>query len=214
MDMMITGIEDHPKGKGRVRIFMNNEFAFVLYKGELSQYGIECGVTVTDTLYDRIMQETVFPRARKRAMNLLMNIDRTEADVRRRLSEDYPPEAVDNAIQYVKSFGYINDMRYAEEYIRCKTERTSRKQIRSKLMEKGVDKEVIEAAFETYDEESDGEPADRQLIRKLIGKRCPSGVSGLEYNDRQKLFSYLYGKGFSIPDIEAVYSELQSEADL
>lgn len=86
MDMMITGIEDHPKGKGRVRIFMNNEFAFVLYKGELSQYGIECGVTVTDTLYDRIMQETVFPRARKRAMNLLMNIDRTEADVRRRLS--------------------------------------------------------------------------------------------------------------------------------
>ena len=133
MDMMITGIEDHPKGKGRVRIFMNNEFAFVLYKGELSQYGIECGVTVTDTLYDRIMQETVFPRARKRAMNLLMNIDRTEADVRRRLSEDYPPEAVDNAIQYVKSFGYINDMRYAEEYIRCKAERTSRKQIRSAL---------------------------------------------------------------------------------
>ena len=214
MDMTITGIEPYYKGKGREAVYLNDKFAFVLYKGELSQYGIECGVTVTDTLYDRIMQETVFPRARKRAMNLLMNIDRTEADVRRRLSEDYPPEAVDNAVAYVMSFGYIDDKRYAEEFIRCKTERTSRKQIRSKLMEKGIDREVIEAAFETYDEESDGEPADRQLIRKLIGKRCPSGVSGLEYNDRQKLFSYLYGKGFSIPDIETVYSELQSEADL
>ena len=134
--------------------------------------------------------------------------------MRRRLSEAYPPEAVDNAIQYVKSFGYIDDRRYAEEYIRCKTERTSRKQIRSKLMEKGIDREVIEAAFESYDEEMGEEPADRQLIRKLIIKRCPAGVSGLEYNDRQKLFAYLYAKGFSIPDIEAVYSELQSETDL
>ena len=209
MDMMITGIEDHPKGKGRVRIFMNNEFAFVLYKGELSQYGIECGVTVTDTLYDRIMQETVFPRARKRAMNLLMNIDRTEADVRRRLSEDYPPEAVDNAVAYVMSFGYIDDKRYAEEFIRCKTERAGRKQIRSKLMEKGISGDVIDAAFESYDEEfGDGGNADRQLIRKLIIKRQPTGVADLSYSDRQKLFAYLYGKGFSVSDIEAVYAEM------
>ncbi len=198
-----------PIDKKRSRIWLDEEFAFVLYKGELSQYGIECGVTVTDTLYDRIMQETVFPRAKKRAMNLLMNIDRTEADVRRRLSEDYPPEAVDNAVAYVLSFGYIDDMRYAEEFIRCKSERAGRKQIRSKLLEKGISADVIEAAFESYDEEfGDGESADRQLIRKLILKRWPAGVTDLSYNDRQKLFAYLYGKGFGISDIEAVYAEM------
>ena len=212
MEMKITGIEDYPKGKGRVSIYLNDEFSFVLYRSEANRYALEVGMTVSDELYERIVTETLFPRARKRAMNLLKNIDRTEADVRRRLSEGYPPEAVDNAVQYVKSFGYINDQRYAEEYIRCKAERTSRKQIRSKLIEKGIDKAVIEAAFESYDEEMGdcSTSPERELIRKLIIKRCHN-ITNLDYDGKQKLFAYLYGKGFSVPDIEAVYSELYNK---
>ena len=214
MDMTITGIEPYPKGKGRVSIYLNDKFAFVLYKGELSQYGLEIGTVVDDALYEKIMNETVFIRARKRGMNLLMKMDRTEADVRNRLRDGgYPEEAVDNAIDYLRSFKYIDDMRYAGEYIRCKSGSMSRKQISMKLSQKGVDKGVIEEAFALYDDEAgpDNERSELGLIRKLIMKRCPGGVADLDYNGKQKLYAYLYGKGFAISDIETVVIKLMSD---
>ncbi len=212
MDMTITDIRPFDRGKGRNAIYLNDEFAFVLYKGELSKYGLEVGVKVSDDLYARIMKETVFIRARKRAMNLLKTIDRTEADVRRKLTEGgYPPEAVDDAIAYIASYHYIDDARYAEDYIRCKSATMSRKQISMKLAEKGVARSVIDAAFSAYDDENgdDGSDAEAQLIRKLVAKRCPQGADSLDYKDRQKLYAYLYGKGFSVAQIEEALKDAQ-----
>ena len=206
MDMTLTGIRPLPKGRGRNAIYLNDEFAFVLYKGELATYGLEEGMTVDDVMYRRIMEETVLPRARKRGMNLLKTMDRTEADVRRKLSEGgYPSEAVDDAVEYLRSYHYIDDDRYASEYIRCKSASMSRRQITAKLVEKGVSKDIIERSFAAYDEENgtDSDEAELELIRKLITKRCPGGTEDLDYNERQKLYSYLYGKGFSVGKIDA-----------
>ena len=141
-------------------------------------------------------------------------MDRTEADVRNKLRDGgYPEEAVDDAIEYLRSFKYIDDMRYAGEYIRCKSTSMSRKQIISKLSQKGVDKSVIEEAFAGYDEEAgpDNEGTELGLIRKLIMKRCPGGVADLDYNGKQKLYAYLYSKGFSVSDIETVVIKLMSD---
>ncbi len=208
--MTVTALEPYAKGKGRTAIYLNDKFAFVLYKGELSQYGLEVGVVVDDELYDRIMKETVFLRAKKRAMNLLQKMDRTEADIRRKLSDGgYPPEAVDVAIEYLCSYGYIDDLRYAGEYIRAKISTTSRRQITVKLFEKGISKDITQEAFRLYEEENGMEASgEEQAVKRLIMKRCPQGVSDLSYEEKQKLFAYLYNKGFSGSVIEKVYSEI------
>ena len=209
--MTVTQIVPYPKGKGRVSVYLNDKFAFVLYKGELSQYDLEVGKCVDDELYGRIMNETVYLRAKKRGMNLLKSMDRTEADVRRKLSEGgYPADAIDVAIEYLKSYHYIDDSRYASEYIRFKSSSMSRKQIIAKLTEKGVSQSVVSEAFCKYEEENgdSGDNNERELIRKLIIKRFPTGVSNIDYNSRQRLFAYLYGKGFSVSMIEEVYSSL------
>lgn len=210
-DMIVTAIEPYPKGKGRVSIYLNDRFAFVLYKGELSTYDLDVGTVMTDELYERIMTEILFVRAKKRGMNLLKTMDRTEADVRRRLSEGgYPPEAVETAVEYLKSYHYIDDLRYAEQYISFKSSSMSRKQIGNKLAGKGIHKDIIEAAFGRYEAESgeDGSESEKKLIKKLIRKKYPGDLDTISYEDRQKLFAYLYGKGFSISMIEEVYFSL------
>ena len=210
MDMTVTAIEPYPKGKGRVSVYLNDKFAFVLYKGELSQYGLEVGQIVDDDLYDRILNETIILRAKKRGMNLLQSMDRTEADVRRKLSDGgYPPEAVDAAIEYLRSFHYIDDMRYAEDYVRFKSRSFSRRQIMMKLTEKGIAKETVEEAFLVSEEESgeDPEETERQLARKLIDKKYPQGVEELDNTQKQKLYAYLYRKGISA---DAIMSFLKS----
>lgn len=206
----VTAIEPYKNGKGRYAVYLNDMFAFVLYKGELSQYDLREGMQLSPELYDRIMKETISPRAKKRGMNLLMSMDRTEADIRRKLTDGgYPPEAVDEAVEYLISFHYIDDARYASEYIRFKSLSMSRRQITVKLAQKGIDKDTIAEAFSAFEEESgqDRDDTEMALIRKLIKKRCPGGVTSLDDGDRKKLYSYLYGKGFSVSSIDKACSE-------
>lgn len=49
-------------------------------------------------------------RARKKAMRLLEHMDRTEKGLTDKLRQaEFSQEAVEDAIAYVKSYGYIND---------------------------------------------------------------------------------------------------------
>ncbi|MCR5590477.1 MAG: recombination regulator RecX [Lachnospiraceae bacterium] len=211
MDMMVTAIEPYPKGKGRVAVYLNNKFAFVLYKGELSDYELEEGSRVDDALYARILEQTLIPRAKKRAMNLIKTMDRPEHDIRTKLSDGgYPPEAVDAAVSYLKSFHYIDDMRYAGEFIRFRSSSMSRAQIIAKLIAKGISRDTVDAAFAEYEQESgeDITSTEKELIRRLITKRFPSGTSGITYEEKQKLYAYLYRKGFPVSLIDEAFQSL------
>lgn len=205
--MVISNIEPFSRGKGRVIVYLDNQFSFVLYKGELSKYRLETGMEITDDLYNEIIVNIIIPRAKKRGMNLLEKMDRTEADVRNKLRDSgYPDEAIDEAIDYLKSFKYIDDRRYANDYIGFKMLSMSRKQIERKLSEKGIPKDIIEDELNNAYEEENG--AEEELIKKLIVKKCKDRLGQLEYAEKQKLFQYLYAKGFSIYDIEKVYNHL------
>ena len=106
-------------------------------------------------------------RAKKRALHLLERMDRTEHQLREKLmASDYPEDVVEEAIAYVKSFHYIDDKRYAENFTRYKKENLSRQQIKQKLMLKGVDRDTIALAIE---EEYDAD--EKEHIRRLLEKR-------------------------------------------
>lgn len=205
--MIVTAIEPFERGKGRVSVYLNNEFAFVLYKGELLEYGIEEGTDLTEDLFKRILDEKLYSRAKKRGMNLLKTMDRTENDVRQKLYDSgYPQEAVENAVEYLKSFHYLDDMRYACDYIHFKSSSMSRRQIVNKLTQKGVSKAIIESAYNEMQSLDDGN-SEHELIYKLMIKKYKGVLGNISYEDKQKLFAYLYNKGFSISDIEHVYNE-------
>lgn len=209
--MTVTQIEPFNKGKGRVSIYLNNEFSFVLYKGELSQYGIEIGSIVDEELYSRILNEVLILRAKKRGMNLLMTMDRTVNDVRNKLFDGgYPIEAVDAAIEYLESFHYLDDYRYASNYIQAKSSSMSVKAITMKLVGKGISADVIENALADYKE--DNNDSESELIKKLINKRIKGNLANISYEEKQKLYAFLYNKGFSIASIEKSYRELYEEA--
>ena len=210
--MVVTQLEPFYKGHNRVSIYLNNQFAFVLYEGELSKYGLKVGIDFDDNLYKRILDEVLIPRAKKRGLNLLMKMDRTESDVRSKLQESgYPVEAVDQAIKYLQSFHYIDDFRYASDYIRFKSSSMSRKQIYLKLSQKGITKDIITRAFDEYDasdDESRQASAEVILIRKLINKRLKGNIEPLDYDSKNKLFAYMYNKGFNLSEVESVYEEM------
>ncbi len=196
--MTITKIE--PVTKTRYKIYLDGQPAFCLYKKELSLYGLTEGIDLTEEVYQQICRETLLKRAKLRAMHLLTQMGRTELQLKGKLlGGGYPEEVVEEALAYVKSFGYINDLEYAKSFILGRKDRKSRKEIYKALGEKGVDKNLIEEALEECLSQEDHLHAIQELLRKRHFDP--------EAADRKKTakeFAYLMRKGFRYEDIRQV----------
>ena len=141
--MVVTDIIEVTKAKSRV--FLDGEFAFVLYKGELRLYKIRKNEEVSEETVAEILHTLLPKRAKKRSLMLLQKKDYTEMELRHKLLDgEYPQQAVDEAIEYVKSFQYIDDERYCRAYINCYASKWSKQQITMKLLAKGIDKRLTD----------------------------------------------------------------------
>ena len=101
--MTVTKIE--PVTKTRYKVYVDGQFAFVLYKGELSRYHIAEDSELEEEIYQNLRKEIVLKRAKLRAMHLLNDMGRTESQLRTKLlRNDYPPDIVEEAIAYVKDY--------------------------------------------------------------------------------------------------------------
>lgn len=203
--MIVTKVEAITKTKFRVEL--DNEFAFVLYKGELKRFGIQEDAKVADEVYEKIRKEVILKRAKLRALHLLTDMARTEKKLREKLRQNqYPEEIVDEAIEYVRSFGYLDDERYAENYIESKKNSKSRKEIYAALLQRGVPSEYIDRAFEEcYPQEG-----ETDAIRKLIAKKNVDVLHASE-EELHKLYGYLARKGFRYEEIRRVIEEAGSD---
>lgn len=187
-----------PVTKTRFRIYLDGQFAFVLYKSELSSCHLKDGEAVTEDQIETILSEIVLKRAKRKAMSLLQSMDRTESELRDRLlRQDFPEETVDQAVRYVKSFGYVDDRRYAESFILSRKGRKSRREIYAELSGKKIDGEIVDEMMERCYEESDSGEALRHLLRK---KHYDPSRASVE--EKQKLYAYLARKGFSYGEIK------------
>ena len=139
-------------------------------------------------------------RAKLRALHLLTAMDRTEAQLREKLQASYCEEAVEAAIDYVKSFGYINDERYVRVYIESKSRTKSRKRIEQELIfQKGISKEAVQRGFE------EAQMADIcEVIQKYMDKKKINPQT-CDYEQKQKFFAYMLRKGFQIEDLKRVF---------
>ena len=167
--------------------------------------GLQPGGELDEEQIQEIIDGIICRRARLRAMNLLKSRDYTEKVLKRKLKDSmYPDEAIDNAVNYVKSYGYIDDCRYAENYIRSNKNIRSRKEIRIKLLERGITPDVIEAAFE---EEGDSGEEETELIKKIINKKLRS-IDVSDPTARRRLIAQMYAKGFSAEKTEQILDEV------
>ena len=133
--MTVTKIE--PLSKTRYKVYLDGQFAFTLYKGELSRYHIAEESVIEDDIYDSL-RLIVIKRAKLRAMHLLSDMGRTESQLRTKLKQGgYAEDAVEAAIRYVKSFGYINDMEYARSFIDSRKDRKSKKELMRHFAKRG-----------------------------------------------------------------------------
>ena len=207
--MMITEIL--PVTKQKYRVVTDEQLAFILYKGELSHYHLQAGRELTEQEFRTLQDEVLIKRAKLRAMHLLTARDYTEFQLRNKLEQgEYTQEAVDTAIEYVRSWHYLDDQRYMEQYLTGFSGNKSRRQLEQELQQKGISKEMI-AAFRQKQEDIGETQDETEMILELLRKRCRDPRSANE-KEKRRHYAYLMRKGFDSGDIRRAWEQFFTTA--
>ncbi len=213
--MLVTGIEK----KGiKNEVYIDYEFAFVLYGREIDEYGIAVGSEIDEEVYRQIIEEVVLRRAKQKAMAILKTADKSEAEIRRKLkSSMYNDEVTERTIEFLYSYRYLDDVRYTEHYLLNNKHQLSSREMRYKLAAKGIKSDEIERAYENIrsleqdignvaGEEEDEIKAAVNCVRKKLGDR-----KNPDYKEVQKVMAYMYRKGFGYPIIRKAMEHMEIE---
>lgn len=159
--------------------------------------GEACGPD--DRSRDAEKRERLLRRCRERCLYLITDAEKTEARLREKLraSGRYPEDIIDEAMDFLRSYDFLNDRRFAERLIQRYAGTKSLREIEQKLYQRGVRREDVQAALASYREAGD-HAAEQELaaVQKLIRKKCRLAAE-LSREERQKLLQSIMRRGFS-----------------
>ena len=204
--MIITRLE--PVTKYKTKVYVDDEFAFSLSNREIFMHGIKEEGFLSEADYKEIVAEAI-KKAKVKAMDVLKQMERTEHELRTKLKQDgYAENQVEEAIAYVESFHYIDDVRYTVGYIQARKSSKSKMQIKMGLMKKGISDDIIRQAYDEISElyQESEEDAEIEAIRKHVARKSKN-VDSMTKEERMKLIGSLYRKGFKMDQIRKVVDE-------
>ena len=185
--MFIDSVEKSGKYKYKVK---TDALVLYVYQSDLRRYRIKENMEFSDDMYRSLLKEALIPRAKKKVLDMLSRADYTEKEIKNKLAlKNHPSEAIEAAIEYAKKFNYINDERYAENYLNYKGKTKSIRQIKMELMSKGIDDSIIQSLI--IDDIS-----DKEALYNLIKKKIKN-PKNMDEDKIKKIRAYLYRKGFS-----------------
>lgn len=99
----------------------------------------------------------------------------------------------DEILDYLIDNRFVNNTRFAQAFVKGKINQSGwgLNKIRFHLMQKGIDKEIIDEALQTYDEE-----AYRQRLIDVLKIKAKTLKAENDFERNRKLAAYAMQKGF------------------
>ncbi len=183
-----------PKGKTRCTITTDGGESFTVSVRDARLYGLEEGAEISASVLS-LIREQLRKEILHESGTLLGGRDYTEKRLTEKLLErDYPEDLVQEAVQSLKEARYLDDRRFAEQYLSAHLSDRSIARIRQDLAQRGVDNKLIDEAVSACSMEEIQEEELAQ-IRQLLKKRHYDPESA-DYAEQQKTAAFLYRRGF------------------
>lgn len=184
----------YQKNKSRVNIYLDGFFVCGMEASTIVKNGIKVGKEVSFELLEELQSESEIESAKEKALSLIERQKYTKKQLKTKLkSKGYMDSTIEIVLKKLEEYGYISDDDYAGSFIRS-TSNKSVKELKYALISKGVNEDVVNRAIdEAMIDES-------ETINKLAEKFMKYKENTKE--NRAKLFSYLYRKGFDYSAIQ------------
>lgn len=202
MTNKITDITEQVKNKGRFSVFINGEFSFGISDFDLLRLSLKVGQEISDEYLQEIISSLDESKCLEYASSLVTSKMYTEKNIRDKLkTKGYSTLSINNAINKLKEYKYIDDYFYAETYIDETKHKFGAYKIRQKLYEKGVPSSIIDACMVEFE---NSDCAVNILKTKLRGN-IPLK------EDIPKLLRFLAQKGFSYDESKKAIDDCMEE---
>ena len=187
--MQVTEIKKIGKGK-RYYLVLDEYNKFTIEAEVLAKHKIKTFDEIDSEKLNQILLENGELSAFDRALTYLEKNIKTEKGIREYLKQKgFLDESIENAVDKLKEYGYINDEHFAESYIHTYSNKKGKKLLAYELALKGVDRQIVDEKLEELvDTEQEVASCKDILLKYTKGKE-------IDLKMKQKSYAYLAGKG-------------------
>lgn len=206
----ITQISENKKNKDRVSIYVEDQFVLACHKELIYKKGLKKDQEIDVELLKEIAKEDDYFKAKDTAFKFLEKNMKTENQLRDKLLEkEFEPVTIDRVVVLLKEYKLLDDHRYTQQFLAEKLRSRGLKKVTFELHQKGITKEVLQEVLDTMDtgsieEESCFKVAEKKF-REIQRKEAD------RYKQKNKLYTFLAGKGYDYETINSVIRRVMDE---
>ncbi len=197
----ITRLAVQKKNPKRVNVYLDNVFAFGLNRETAAWLNI--GQILNDEKIKELLAADQKAEVYLKAAEYISYKPRTVRETRRKLHEaGYDETLIADTLSRLSVNGLLNDKEYADQWVeeRQRISPKSKRVLEYELRKKGIPDHLIQSAVEDVD--------DYQAAYVTAQKRLYRFEGLSEFEFRNKMGSFLAGKGFSYDVISIVTRKL------
>ncbi|MGL5648601.1 MAG: recombination regulator RecX [Clostridium sp.] len=204
----VTKIEEGKRNKGRVNVYVDEDFAFAI-DGELAyKMGLKKNLEIDEEKIKEAVLKDGFSKCKERAIKIVERSYKTEKELRTKLkSYEFLDQQIDYAINFLIEYKFLDDAKYTRMYIKDKLFNQGSNKIKFTLERKGINRELIEEILSEFDK---SEEVERGIYLCEKKYNILKGKESDKYKLKDKLFRYLVGRGYEFSSAKEIINKVLS----
>lgn len=198
--MKITKLEVQKNDKNRVNLYVDDEFYSGIPAELVYLEHLKTGLEIDEKDLKKIIFENEKSKAMSRVTKYIGSSLKTQKQIRDYLrKKEYSDDTIEFVMSKLVEYNYIDDKKYAQAYVLTYGKKYGKLKLISQLKVKGVSEEIIECVLEDNKVDSIESVASKYLKNKVMS-----------YEVFQKLFRFLYSRGYEFDEINSYINKLKS----
>ena len=198
--MKITKLEVQKNDKNRVNLYVDDEFYSGIPAELVYLEHLKTGLEIDEKDLKKIIFENEKSKAMSRVTKYIGSSLKTQKQIRDYLrKKEYSDDTIKFVMSKLVEYNYIDDKKYAQAYVLTYGKKYGKLKLKSQLKVKGVSEEIIECVLEDNKVDSIESVASKYLKNKVMS-----------YEVSQKLFRFLYSRGYEFDEINSYINKLKS----
>ena len=198
--MKLSRLDSHPARPGKLRVYIDERYAFELSRKSILALKIAEGEELTQERY----RQLEISAAREAAIGLLARRERSRSELRSALRrKSFENSIIESVLDGIEKEGLQSDTRFASAWVETRRRLSPRGKaaLAFEFRQKGIGDAQATEALSRYKSEH-----ERNALRDLIESRIARMQSGKDDKQRvkQRLLGFLTRRGFAYEDIRAV----------
>ncbi|MBQ7602638.1 MAG: RecX family transcriptional regulator [Clostridia bacterium] len=199
--MQLTELRKQKGKKALYSVFIDGTFVCSLDEFSIYKHKLSVGQEVDKDYIEDIQTESMQSIAFDLCLDLLSKMLKTEHQLREYLhNKGCLPKVVNNVVDKLKEYHYINDEYYAQSFVNAKMHSCGKYKLKNELKQKGIADSIIDSALMTLDNQE-------EVVHSIALKYMKNKENTRE--NYAKLARHLASKGFEWEQINSTINKIK-----